>query len=103
MLSVLVLLLVVMTSAAAALVGWRGLRLPGAALGAATARTLECLGLAMVFLAANLALGLALILALGALSGGDVSVYRLDDATIVALSVLQGMVFRWWWSGRRGG
>lgn len=103
MVSFVVLLLVAVTSAAACLIGRRRLRLPRAGLVSATARTLECLGLAMVFLAANLAVGLALILPIRALSGRHVSVYLLNDATIAILSVLQGLVFRWWWSGRSSG
>jgi hypothetical protein len=101
--SVLVLGLVAVTSVAAGLIGRWGLRLPAAAVGAAAARTLECLGLAMVFVAANLAVGLAVILSFRAISGRHVSVYLLNDVTIVVLSVLQGMVFRWWWTGRRAG
>ena len=44
----------------------------------------------MVFLVASLAIGLAVVLATRALSMRFVSVYILNDVSLVALSALQG-------------
>jgi hypothetical protein len=53
-------------------------------------------GLTVVFLVVNLALGLAFVLASRALSMPFVSVYILNDVTLIALSALQGVIFGWW-------
>jgi hypothetical protein len=58
--------------------------------------TLECLGLIVIFLAANLAVGAALILGLRALTGRFISVYFVNDATLAILSLLQALVFHRW-------
>jgi hypothetical protein len=58
--------------------------------------TLECLGLIVIFLAANLAVGAALILGLRALTGRFISVYFVNDATLAILSLLQALVFYRW-------
>jgi len=95
-----VIVLVGLTSFAAFLVGRRGLGLPGSALGDAVRAMLEAVGMGAIFLLANLVLA-ALILGLvrGA-AGYFISVYAVDDLALGAASLLQGVVFRWWW-GRR--
>jgi hypothetical protein len=57
---------------------------------------LELGGLTVVFLVANLALGVAVVLSMRALSLPFVSIYVLDDASLVVLSALQGAIFGWW-------
>jgi hypothetical protein len=94
-------LLVLVTSAGAYLIGARVLGLPGRGLGQAVRRTFEMAGLTVVFLIVNLALGLAFILATRALSLPFVSVYILNDVTLIALSALQGVIFGWWRGQRR--
>ncbi len=89
-------LLVALTSVTAGVIGVRVLGLPRRRLARAVGRTLELAGLTVVFLVANLALGLAIVLATRALSTRFVSAYILNDVSLVALSALQGVVFGWW-------
>jgi len=87
------------TSAVAYLWGrWRG-ELPPGGLGRAAARMLEGLGTGLIFLALNVGVGGAVVLAIR-LAGGFASFYLLDDPTIPILSLLQGLVFQWWRAGR---
>lgn len=88
-------LLVVLTSLAGYLIGVRSGR-TGRGLRAALGRTLELAGLTVVFLVANLALGLAVVLTMRALAMPFVSVYLLDDVSLVAVSAIQGVIFGWW-------
>ena len=76
--------------------GW-----PRARLGWALGRALDCVGLGLVFLALNLLVGGALVLALRAATGRFVSLYVLNDGTILLLSLLQGMIAQWWREARR--
>jgi hypothetical protein len=89
--------LVACTSLAAYWLGARALGLPRRRLGAATRRMLECVGLTLVFFAANLALALLAIVAARRLTRGFVSLYLVNDLVLVALSLLQALVFAWWW------
>jgi hypothetical protein len=89
-------LLVLLTSTGAYVIGARVLGLPGRGLGPAVRQTFEMAGLTVVFLVVNLALGLAFVLASRALSMPFVSVYILNDVTLIALSALQGVIFGWW-------
>ena len=57
---------------------------------------LECLGLAVVFLVGNLAAGVALTLVLRALTGRFISIYWLNDISVLALSLLQALVLQSW-------
>ena len=91
-----VLVLVGLTSAAACVVGTRGLGLSWRALGAAAARMFESLGLIVVFFVANLLFGGVAILTARAVGSGFVSLYLLDDVAVLALSVVQGLVFQAW-------
>jgi len=95
-----VVVLVALTSLVACLVGTRRCGPARRALGGAVFATLEAVGLGTLFLAANLGLT---VLALALVRGGAghfVSAYAVDDLAIMSASLLQGVVFRWWW-GRR--
>jgi hypothetical protein len=93
--------LVIVTSAAAWLVGTRALGLPRGGFLAAGARVLEVIGLLMMFLALNLGLGATAILAWRGITGRFVSLYILNDATLGVFALVQALVFHWWWL--RGG
>jgi len=88
--------IVALTSAGACLAGARVLALRRSALGAALGEALECVGLAVVFLLVNLAVGMASILGFRALTGRFVSIYWLNDVSLAALSCLQALVFHCW-------
>ena len=92
----LLLLLVALTSLGALLLGtrWRGRAVAG--LARAGRGVLECAGLTLIFLAANLAVGGAGVLALRVLTGQFVSFYVLNDATLLGLSTLQAIAWAWW-------
>lgn len=93
------LLLVVTTSLLAGLL----IRKPAAgsrSLGRAVLAVLEMAGIAALFLAGNLLLGAATVLAIRGASSVFVSIYMLNDVSLVALSILQGAVFFFW--RRRG-
>ncbi len=92
----LVLVLVVVTSCAAYLVGAAGFGLPRAGLRPALGRVLECVGLSLVFLVANVLVGVVAILAVRALTKASVSVYLLADETLPVLSFLQGLTLAYW-------
>jgi len=93
--SLLLLLLAVTTSVAAGLIvrragaGRRGLR-------DAVPLVLELTGISTLFLLANVALGIAIVLGIRTFSPFFVSIYVLNDLSLVALSVLQGAVFFCW-------
>ena len=96
------LLLIALTSAGAWAVGARGLGLESRALGGAVGRMLESLGMIVLFLAANLLVGGLLILGARSVGPAFVSLYLADDVTVLALSVVQGLVFQAWReTGRR--
>jgi len=90
-----------LTSLGAYLIGVRGLRLPRAGLRRAAGRALDCIGLGVIFLAANLAIGGVAVLGFRAASGQFVSLYVLNDGTVVLLSLLQGLIAQWWREERR--
>ena len=85
-----------LTCLAGYLLGARRLGLSRAGLGAAVSAALETIGLGVLFFAGNLALVVLPLLAARAWSGPFVSVYGTDYVTIAAVSLLQGLVFRWW-------
>lgn len=90
------LLLFGVTSPALYFAATRGLGVRRAALPPALARMLECVGLAIVLAALNLAAGFLLVLALRGLTGSFVSLYLNTDGTLLALSLLQAIVLQWW-------
>ncbi|HEY2944361.1 MAG TPA: hypothetical protein VGN09_18145 [Vicinamibacteria bacterium] len=61
----------------------------------AVGKTLETVGLAVAFLCVNVGLGFCLTLLARAAGHRFVSLYHNDDVTILALSVLQALVFQW--------
>jgi hypothetical protein len=93
-----------LVAALASVVLWLGLRrrlrLEGRRLGAAVSSALETVGLLVVFLAADLALGVVLALAARA-AGRFVSLYLAVDASLIFLALLQALVFQRWWEGAR--
>lgn len=90
------ILLFGLTSPALYLAATRRLGARRAALRPALARMVECVGLAIVLAAFNLAVGFLLVLALRRLTGSFVSLYLNTDGTLVALSVLQAIALQWW-------
>jgi hypothetical protein len=91
-----VLLLTGFTSLAAYAIGRCLLGLSGMRLWRSFRRSLELLGVAVVFLAVNIVAGLAIVLAVRSMSRTFVSVYLLNDVAVVAVSVLQGILFGCW-------
>ena len=63
-------------------------------------RALELAGISTLFLIGNLAVGLAIVLGIRNVSSWFVSVYVLNDTSLVALSALQGAVFFCWRRGK---
>jgi hypothetical protein len=63
---------------------------------------LELFGMSAFFLAGNLLLGLMIVLATRSVSPHFVSIYVLNDLSLVALSILQGAVFFCWRRGPAG-
>jgi hypothetical protein len=57
---------------------------------------LECVGLAVIFLAGNLAVGVAFVLGVRILAGWFISIYGLNDVTLVVLSFLQAVFLQSW-------
>lgn len=95
----LLLVVVAMTSLAAAWVTRARRPVP---LARAVCLTLELVGTAMCFLLGNLVVGLVIILGIRSLTPMFVSVYVLNDMSLVALSALQGTWFFCWRRGRVG-
>lgn len=93
--SSLPLLLAIATSLAVGLIARRAG--PGhRGLADAVRLVLELAGISTLFLVGNLALGVAIVLAIRLLSSFFVSIYVLNDLSLVALSFLQGAVFFCW-------
>lgn len=93
--SALHLLLAATTSLVAFLIG-RGAGAGHRGLARAVLLALELVGTAALFLAGNLLLGVALVLAIRSFSPVFVSIYVLDDVALIALSLFQGVVFFCW-------
>jgi hypothetical protein len=93
--SLLLLLLAIATSLTAGLIARRAG--PGhRGLADAVRLVLELAGISTLFLVGNLALGVAIVLAIRLLSPFFVSIYVLNDLSLVALSFLQGAVLFCW-------
>jgi hypothetical protein len=90
---------VCVTSALAFVVGRRRLRLPPSGLRFAAGRTLECVGLAVVFYVVNIGCGMAAAFVSRA-SGSFTSLYTSGDVSLAVFSLLQALLFQWW---RRSG
>jgi hypothetical protein len=61
----------------------------------AVGKALETIGLATVFLFLNVGVGFALTLVARVVGGRFVSLYHSDDVTILAVAVLQALVWQW--------
>jgi hypothetical protein len=96
-----ILILVLLTSAGACLVGVRRHRLPAAALRPAGARVLEGLGWSALFFGANLLMGILAVGIFRVVTGQFVTVYGLNDLLLVVLSLLQGLWFQAWRAHQR--
>jgi hypothetical protein len=87
--------LVLSTTAGGYLIGWWRGRLPGLALVPALRSALSLVASVCGWLAINLAVGMVIILAARA-AGRFVTIYVLNDVTLVGLSALQGLLFTSW-------
>lgn len=96
--SFFVLLLVGLSSAGARLLGRRVLPKGGFRFG--LGKALECLGLAVLFFAANVCLGFLISVFARAAGPVFVSVYLSADIALLALSLVQALVFQWWRESR---
>lgn len=94
--TVSILALVGLTSAGAYLFGLKALGLSARDCKAAAGRMLECIGVSLLFLAANLAVALSVVLAVRHMTETFVPVYFLGDIVWPVLSFVQGLTFQWW-------
>src|SRR5919197_608850 len=93
---ILILALTGLTSVGAFFFGVRRLRFSVQSLGTALGKTLESVGATVVFLTINLVAAVVVVLSMRGLTGTFVSVYVIDDAAWLGLSLLQGLPFQWW-------
>jgi hypothetical protein len=91
-----VLTLSVATSIGTYVVGAFALGLSAHGLATALRKTLESVGLMVVFFVVNVALGISIVLATRPIRLEFSAVYIVDDVTLLVLSSLQGLVFQWW-------
>ena len=84
--------LVTVTSLAAAWLARRHRPLSAARLGVALATAMEAVGWCVLFFVVNVGVGLLAILAVRVFAGTFVSVYVLNDTSLVVLSALQGLI-----------
>jgi hypothetical protein len=97
----LVPLVLVATTMSAFLVGRLFSRSSETSLATAIVLMFECVGAGVVFFGLNVALAMALVLVVRTVGSQFVSLYAIDDVTLVILSFLQGLVFRFWWRSTR--
>ena len=90
-----------LTSLGAVLICVYRLGLPLVGLRHAAARVVDCIGLGLVFLGVNLVIGGLVLLAVRVATDSFVSLYALNDDTILVLSLLQGLIVQWWREGAR--
>ena len=94
----LVLLLVAMTTGVAYLLGRKVSTGAKSSLQDALRKCMECVGAFLVFLSANMVLGVAVIFLIRSFTPRFVSIYALtEDLTLLILSAVQGVVFGLWW------
>jgi len=91
-----ILTVVTATSLGAYHLAIRRFGLAPSSLQTATLRMAEILGTALLFVTVNLAVGVATILALRAAAGWFLSVYLLNDLSLLVLSGLQALLFDSW-------
>lgn len=90
------LVLAMVTSLAAYLVGAKGLGLASGPLGTAIGKMLEGIGLTALFFVGNLMVGMIAILAIRSFTPVFVSLYIADNIVLLVLSFLQALSFQWW-------
>lgn len=95
--AVVIVSLVMLTSAAGFLVGRNLLGLSGPDLGRAIRQMLECCGVSFMFGLANLIIGVVVIVVFREITGTFVSLYFVNDIALILASVLQGIVFFCWY------
>jgi hypothetical protein len=93
---VFLLLLAGATSVAGFLLGVWSLGISRTGLREGVLRALELAGASVVFFLVNLVVGISVILMVRTFTNHFLSVYLLNDLTLVALSVIQGIVFECW-------
>jgi len=93
---IFLLVVVALTSVGACAVGVRRLGLRPDRLRTAVASTCQLAGVVIVFLALNVALGLAAVFLARGVLRIFVSVYVLNDAYLPILSVIQAVIFESW-------
>jgi hypothetical protein len=91
-----ILFLVGFTSVGAFVVGARVLGLRGRDFRKATVKMVESFGISVAFFLVNLSAGVIVILAVRALTHGFLSLYVVNDAALLVLSLLQGLTFQCW-------
>ena len=94
--SVTIIALVAATSVLACLFGVRRGRRAGR-LRSALAQATAVVGAGVLFFVTNALLGLLAILAIRAGTGHFISIYVLNDVSLLRVSLFQGLVFRAWW------
>jgi hypothetical protein len=97
----LILVLFAFTTCVAGLLGWRRLGLAPRALGGALGRAFETLGAALIFFGANFGLSVSVALAVRRFSDGFLSLHQLSEWIVLALSLLQALVFQEWRESKR--
>jgi hypothetical protein len=92
----LILALVALTTAAAYWAGTRRLGLRVGQVPEAVGRAFETLGAALVFFALNFGLSVLVALGVRSFTDGFLSLHQLSDWVVLALSLLQALVFQAW-------
>jgi hypothetical protein len=92
----LILALVALTTTAAYWVGSRRLGLAADRLPEALGRAFETLGATLVFFALNFGTSVLVALAVRSYTEGFLSLHQLSDWIVLALSLLQALVFQAW-------
>lgn len=85
-----------LSSVGAYIMGIRGLGLKVSGLRAAISRFLECVGMTVIFFFVNLIVGMVAILSARSVMRGFVSLYLLNDVTLLVISLFQSLTFQWW-------
>ena len=95
--SLTLIALVIGTSALAYLFGIRRGR-GTSRLGVAVAQAIAVIGAGVAFFVTNALLGVLAILVLRASTGHFISVYVLNDVSLLLASMFQALIFRAWWN-----
>jgi hypothetical protein len=94
---IFILVLVGLTSAGAYIIGRRRFGLSLSGFRHAISGVLEGIGMTLAFFAINLGAGMIIILAGRLLLREFVSLYLVNDLTLLVLSLFQGLAFQRWW------